>query len=250
MIRSVLKKLIYREKSDSATYVKHLRKLGVQIGDDVTVYDPFRTEVDVTCPWLLRIGNHVRITRGVTILTHDYSWSVLKNAPDTCGSIFGAQSPVTIGNNIFIGMNAIITRGVTIGDNVIIGAGSVVTKDCESNSVYGGNPARKIMTLTEYYEKRKKLQFSEAREMARRYRATFDGNPPKEVFSEYFMLFCTAQEAENVPCFKRQMALGTGLRDSVTYMLDYSPMFENYEKFLEACFWEPEDKICSGESGK
>lgn len=238
MIRSVLKKLIYREKADSASYVRYLRKLGCQIGEDVTIYDPTRTQIDITCPWLFRIGNHVRITRGVIILTHDYSWSVLKNAPETCGSIIGAQSPVTIGNNVFIGMNAIITRGVTIGDNVIIGAGSVVTKDCESNSVYAGNPAKKIMTLTEYYEKRNNLQFSEAKYIAQSYRDAFGGNPPKEVFFEYFMLFCTAQEAETVPAFRRQMGLGTGIADTQAYMSARKPMFDSYEAFLEACFEE------------
>lgn len=236
MIHSLFKKLIYREKADSAAYVRHLRKLGVEIGDDVRIYDPFRTEIDLTHPWLLRIGNHVRITRGVIILTHDYSWFVLKNTPETCGRILGAQSPVAIGNNVFIGMSAIITRGVTIGDNVIIGAGSVVTKDCESNSVYAGNPARKIMTLQEYYEKRKNLQFAEAREIARRYRSTFGGTPPKEVFFEYFMLFCTAEKAETVPTFRRQMALGTGPENSMQYLSAHEPMFESYEAFLSACF--------------
>ena len=60
-----------------------------------------------------------------------------------------------IGNNVFIGVNAVITRGVTIGNNVIIGAGSVVVKDCQANSVYAGNPAKRIMSLDAFYEKRK-----------------------------------------------------------------------------------------------
>ena len=129
-------------------YVSFLRKQGVCIGDDVTIYSPTKTMIDITAPWLLRIGNHVRITQGVVILTHDYSWSVLKQLPKNAGRILGAQSPVTIGDNVFIGMNAIITRGVTIGDNVVIGAGSVVTKDCEANSVYAGVPAKKVKEVT------------------------------------------------------------------------------------------------------
>ena len=112
-------------------------------------------------PWLISMGDNVRITHVVIILTHDYSWSVLKKLPHKGGAVFGAQAPVKIGNNVFVGMNAIITRGVTIGDNVIIGAGSVVTHDCESNSVYAGSPAKKIMTIDEYYAKREEKQFEE-----------------------------------------------------------------------------------------
>ena len=236
MIRNMLKKIIYREKADSTAYVAHLRKLGVGIGEKVIIYDPSNKQIDITCPWLLQIGSYVRIARGAIILTHDYSWIVLKNAPETRGSILGAQSPVTIGNNVFIGMNAIITRGVTIGDNVIIGAGSVVTKDCESGFVYAGNPARKIMSVSGYYKKRKSLQFSEAKEIARKYRAVFGCPPPKEVFFEYFMLFSTAEEAEDVPAFQRQMALGTGSENSMQYLSAHEPIFESYEAFLSACF--------------
>ena len=49
--------------------------------------------------------------------------------------------PVKIGDNVFIGNNVIILKGVTIGDNSVIGAGSVVTKSFENNSIIAGNPA-------------------------------------------------------------------------------------------------------------
>ncbi|MGV2622829.1 sugar O-acetyltransferase [Halobacillus sp. ACCC02827] len=49
--------------------------------------------------------------------------------------------PVTIGDDVWIGGNAVICPGVTIGDNVIIGAGAVVTKDVPSDVFIGGNPA-------------------------------------------------------------------------------------------------------------
>lgn len=55
---------------------------------------------------------------------------------------------VTIGNNVWIGDNVIITKNVKIGDNVIIGAGSIVTKNCEQNGLYAGSPARLIKTKT------------------------------------------------------------------------------------------------------
>lgn len=242
MLKNLLRKLILREKADSESYVAWMKKQGAMIGEDVTVYAPTKTQIDMTCPWLLTVGNHVRITQGVTILTHDYSWSVLKQLPARKGAIFGAQSPVTIGNNVFIGMNAIITRGVKVGDNVVIGAGSVVTKACEPNSVYAGNPAKKIMTIEQYLQKRQQKQFKEAREMARIYRQRFGGHPPKEVFREYFlMMFCSPEEGAENPVFRAQMALGNGYDDTLAYMQNHKPMFESYEAFLEACFADDED---------
>lgn len=235
MIKDFLKALLLREKASSEKYVRYLRKIGVEVGSDVSFYSPTKTLVDITCPWLLSIGNHVRITEGVKILTHDYSWSVLKQLPENAGIILGAQSPVKIGNNVFVGMNAIITRGVTIGDNVVIGAGSVVTKNCESNSVYVGNPARKIMSIEEYYSKRQSMQFEEAKTMAKIYVSRFGKNPPKEVFREYFMLFLTPEEAESIPDFKAQMSTGEGFSESYNYMRDNKPMFGSYELFLHAC---------------
>lgn len=50
--------------------------------------------------------------------------------------------PVTIGDNVWIGGNAVINPGVTIGNNVIIGSGSVVTKNVPDNVIAVGNPCR------------------------------------------------------------------------------------------------------------
>ena len=51
-------------------------------------------------------------------------------------------------------MNTIIERNVKIGDNVVVGAGSLVIKDCKSDSVYAGVPARRLMSINEFFEKR------------------------------------------------------------------------------------------------
>src|SRR4051812_8281770 len=50
-------------------------------------------------------------------------------------------APVKIGDNVWIGMNAVILKGVTIGDNSVVAAGSVVTKDVPANTIVAGNPA-------------------------------------------------------------------------------------------------------------
>jgi acetyltransferase-like isoleucine patch superfamily enzyme len=50
-------------------------------------------------------------------------------------------APVIIGDNVWIGMNATILKGVTIGENSVVAAGAVVTKSVPSNVVMAGNPA-------------------------------------------------------------------------------------------------------------
>jgi acetyltransferase-like isoleucine patch superfamily enzyme len=49
--------------------------------------------------------------------------------------------PVIISDNVWIGMNAIILKGVTIGENSVVAAGAVVTKSVPANVVVAGNPA-------------------------------------------------------------------------------------------------------------
>ncbi len=240
-IKNFTRKLVYKENATSESLLSYLRAKGARIGKGVVVYAPNKTLIDKTAPWLLEIGDRVRITEGVKILMHDYSWSVLKSCGSevhTPGEILGAQSAVIIGSNVFIGMNSIITRGVCIGDNVIIGAGSVVTKDCESNAVYAGNPAKRIMSIEEYYRKRKSLQLQEATALARRYRERFGEMPPKEVFSEYFMLFASKEDALRVGAFKAQMETSMNFNECEAFMDANTPMFDSYDAFLKALFTE------------
>lgn len=56
----------------------------------------------------------------------------------------GRTAPITIEDNVFIGMNCLILKGVTIGRNCVIGAGSVVTRSIPANSIAAGNPAAVI----------------------------------------------------------------------------------------------------------
>ena len=107
--------------------------------------------------------------------------------------MLGASGRVEIGNNVFIGMNSIICRNVSIGENVIIGAGSVVTKDCQPNSVYVGNPARRISSIEDFINKRTALQNCEAVELVREYYHKYKQKPDKYAVGEYFMLFTNAE---------------------------------------------------------
>src|SRR3712207_1603461 len=56
-------------------------------------------------------------------------------------------APVIIRDNVWIGMNAIVLKGVTIGENAVVAAGSVVTRDVAPNTVVAGNPAVVVRTL-------------------------------------------------------------------------------------------------------
>lgn len=161
IIRSIyglLKRISHPNTYSSDAFVRYLKRKGVVLGKGCVFYAPDSCVVDVTNPEMLTMGDNVRITHGVTILTHDYSWSVLAGV---YGEALGGISPVHIGSNVFVGMNSTILKGTTIGDNVIVAAGSIVTKDIPSNEVWGGAPAKRIMTLSEYYQHKKESSHEE-----------------------------------------------------------------------------------------
>jgi acetyltransferase-like isoleucine patch superfamily enzyme len=86
------------------------------------------------------IENNVIIGPNVSIITADHSTN-----PEERDSIIA--SPIRIRENVWIGANATILKGVTIGVNSIVAAGSVVTKDIPDNCIYGGVPAKCIKRL-------------------------------------------------------------------------------------------------------
>ena len=83
---------------------------------------------------VLQIGNNCNISAGVQIYTHDTVDRVLNS-----GEIQKADT--TIGNNVYIGPNAVISKGVIIGDFVVVGANSFVNKNIAMNSKAYGTPA-------------------------------------------------------------------------------------------------------------
>ena len=104
---------------------------------------------------LVRIGNNVQIAPNVSIYTAGHPVH-----PESRNSGYEYGIAITIGDNVWIGGNAVIMPGVTIGDNVVIGAGSIVTKDLPSNVIAAGNPCRVIREITDadrdfYYKDRR-----------------------------------------------------------------------------------------------
>jgi len=132
------------------TKIKFARKEGVSIGSRCTLLGRIEWGSE---PYLIEVGDDVRITSGVQFVTHDGGMHVLRNKYGIAGAdLFGR---IIIGDNVFIGIRSIIMPGVKIGSNVVIGAGSIVTKDIPDNVVACGVPARVVRTLDEYYEKSK-----------------------------------------------------------------------------------------------
>lgn len=121
------------------------RKLGVKVGKNCRFYSiNFDTE-----PYLISIGDHVTLTDNVWFVTHDGGvWVFSEKEPHI--ESFGK---ITIGNNVFIGINSVILPDTIIGDNSIIAAGSVVQGEFESNSIIAGIPAKVISTINLYYKK-------------------------------------------------------------------------------------------------
>jgi acetyltransferase-like isoleucine patch superfamily enzyme len=146
------------------------RNNSIEIGDHVAITSRFRSNpVGLTNPcvldtWMggkIKIGNHVgmsgvvlssrsAITIGdhtllggnVRIFDHNYhslDWEKRRDGQLDRQDV--RTAPVVIGNDVFIGTNAMILKGVTIGDRAIIAAGSVVSKDIPAGEIWGGNPA-------------------------------------------------------------------------------------------------------------
>ena len=130
----------------------YLRKQGAQVGsgcDLITDTANFPTE-----PYLIRIGNRVTVTAGVKFITHDASTRLFRERFPEMNSLYGNLfGPILVGDNCFIGVNAILLPNTVIGNNSVVGAGAVVKGEFPANSVIVGVPARRVSSLDEYIEK-------------------------------------------------------------------------------------------------
>ena len=125
-------------KVGEETRNNYLRRQGVKIGQNCKIHTvSFSTE-----PYLVEIGDNVRVTSGTIFITHDGAVHCFRE--EIGGGIFGR---IKLGNNVFVGTNCIILFNTTIGNNCIIGAGSVVRGHFPDDSVIVGNPA-KVITRT------------------------------------------------------------------------------------------------------
>ena len=105
---------------------------------DVTIGDYTRIGLHCTIIGPVNIGNHVNLAQGITVTALNHNFADGELRIDQQGV---STQPVSIGDDVWIGTNAVILPGVTIGNHVVIAAGAVVTKDIPDNSLAMGVPA-------------------------------------------------------------------------------------------------------------
>ena len=130
--------------------------IGKPVGEGFGLFPPFYTDfgknitlgknvfINAGCKFQdqggITIDEGALIGHGVVLATLDHDF-----APEKRQQLHPA--PIHIGKNVWIGANAVVTRGVTIGDNSVVAAGAVVNKDVPANVIVGGVPAKKIRDL-------------------------------------------------------------------------------------------------------
>lgn len=143
---------------DEATKTKLVKQLFGSTGEHVTVRPSFKCDygynihvgeqffANFDCILLdtcdITIGKNALLAPHVKIYTASHPLNVKMRT-----SWIGTGKAVKIGDNCWIGGDAVIVPGVTLGNNVIVGAGAVVTKSFGDNVVIAGNPARIIHQL-------------------------------------------------------------------------------------------------------
>jgi acetyltransferase-like isoleucine patch superfamily enzyme len=97
----------------------------------------------------ISIGRYVKIGGNARIYNHDYHALDHQARRDAKADVAACETaPVVIGDDVLIGTNVIVLKGVHIGDRSVVGAGAVVTlKDIPPDSVVAGNPAKIIRTM-------------------------------------------------------------------------------------------------------
>lgn len=111
---------------------------------DVVIGDNTRIGIHCTVIGPVTIGSHVNLAQGITVTALNHNFNDPSLRIDEQGV---STKAVVIGDDVWIGANAVILPGVTIGSHVVVAAGAVVTKDVPANTLVGGVPAKIIKQL-------------------------------------------------------------------------------------------------------
>lgn len=111
---------------------------------DVVIGDHTRIGIHNTVIGPVTIGSHVNLAQGITVTALNHNFEETGKRIDQQGV---STNPVVIGDDVWIGANAVILPGVTLGNHCVIAAGAVVTKDVPPHSLVAGVPAKIIKTI-------------------------------------------------------------------------------------------------------
>jgi acetyltransferase-like isoleucine patch superfamily enzyme len=93
----------------------------------------------------IKVGNRVQIGANASVVDTDFH--PLRPAERMRNFNAGAAAPIVIEDDVFVGMDSLILKGVTVGEGSVVGAGSVVSRDVPSGTVVAGNPATVVRDL-------------------------------------------------------------------------------------------------------
>lgn len=110
----------------------------IVFGDDVFI--GCGTEFNIRVA--IRVGDHALIASGCRFIDHDHGYS--RRSQPMGLQADGAEAAIHIEDDVWIGANAVVLKGVTIGRGAIVAAGSVVTRSVGPYEIWGGVPARKL----------------------------------------------------------------------------------------------------------
>ena len=111
---------------------------------DVLIGDHTRIGIHCTVIGPVTIGSHVNLAQGITVTALNHNFDDASKRIDEQGV---STRPVVIGDDVWIGANAVILPGVTIGHHAVVAAGAVVTKDVAPQTIVGGVPAKEIKRI-------------------------------------------------------------------------------------------------------
>ena len=113
----------------------------IEIGDNVGI-----SGATIYARESIKIGAKCLIGANTKILDNDFHPVDADTRRETPGQHIPSK-PVVIGENVFIGCNALILKGTVLGDNCVVGAGAVVSGKFEDNCIIAGNPAKVIKKI-------------------------------------------------------------------------------------------------------
>ncbi len=111
---------------------------------DVVIGDHTRIGIHNTIIGPVTIGSHVNLAQGITVTALNHNFTDTAKRIDEQGV---STQPVVIGDDVWIGANAVVLPGVSIGSHCVVAAGAVVTKDVPDHSLVAGVPAKIIKTI-------------------------------------------------------------------------------------------------------